>query len=219
MEQFLLEKSLSNVMNQTEQILDHSHTMLAQSIKAFFASDRHMSSSVIHTLEKRMNELEVILEEKCIETIAIHQPRAKHLRRLTMLIKINNDIERMGDLAMSIASHNIELIELNKEQPLTKDFLSDLANETLKIHMLMREAFLEEDTKKAIAVIENDARINLLRDNAIKTVASQFQKESNSFDTFYALIRIIQRLERVGDLCKNIAEDILYIVDGSIYKH
>ncbi len=217
MEELHLEKELSTIKKRATEILEHSHTMLSTSIEALFNADDKLADKVIHTFEKRMNELEVLLEERCIEAIALHQPKAKNLRYLIMLIKINNDLERMGDLALSIASYTLDFIDMKTNFDIS--FLRELANATLKLHSLMQEMLIHEDTDKAITVIKKDSTINALRDNAIKVASSKLSVQNNDFHLFYCIVRIIQRLERVGDLCKNIAEDTLYIADGSIYKH
>ena len=164
--------------------------------------------------EERVNELEIVIDELVVETIALFQPEAGYLRELLMCLKINNDIERIADHAENVARDFKILKEKNLQ-------IGDLEEDIRLIRELSKKSFVEvyssfknRDTELALQVIKSDKVIDDLRDRILNRAVKSLETE-----IALKVVNIAQNFERVADLSTNIAEDVIFITKGEIAKH
>jgi phosphate transport system protein len=195
-------------------------SMIEESTAGLSKRETKMLESVMKEKEDEANKLEMIIEEHCIEIIAQFEPRAKNLRLILMILKMNNDLERMGDHAVNIADSASFLIKQTKEESINE--ILSLAEETRKMLKDSIDSFIEEDTKKAKKVCQQDDIVDELRDKIIKASVISMCSEPdlpNSVDQKLQIIRMAKNFERIADLSTNICEDTIYMVKGKDIKH
>ncbi|PIE23892.1 MAG: phosphate transport system regulatory protein PhoU [Planctomycetota bacterium] len=167
--------------------------------------------------DAKIDEREVALEGEVLKLLALHQPVASDLRFLVTVLKVNNDLERMGDLAVNIAKRARRLC---KQDPLPVDLpISDL---TEKVRNMVREsldALIESDLVLARNVILSDDGVDQLTKDVFKIVKEAMTKDPSMVERGLHLISATRNLERIGDLATNIAEDVIFMAEGTIMRH
>jgi len=191
--------------------------MIERSIEGLLKRDRDLLLEVIEKEEPRENDLEIQIDEKGIELIARYQPQAKDLRTIVMILKMNNDLERMGDEAVNIAQSALFLID----KPLVKPLIDipRMAEESIRMVKDSVHAFLREDAELAKNVCLRDSVVDGLRDQIWRELMTFMASDPSTIERSLHLLRISRSLERVADLATNLAEDTVYIVQGKIIKH
>jgi len=164
-----------------------------------------------------VTEEEIEIDEFGHELIALYQPTAADLRLVTMVLKITNDLERIGDQAVNIAE---AALIINQKPPLKP--YEDLPKMALEVRQMVRDslsAFMEADQKKATLVLENDDQVDRYNDQIYDDIQSILEDNPKFIRTGVGLMMVSHNLERVADLATNIAEDVIYIVKGKTIKH
>ncbi|MEO0101859.1 MAG: phosphate signaling complex protein PhoU, partial [candidate division WOR-3 bacterium] len=176
-----------------------------------------LAREVIEVDEKKANEYEILIEEEAIKIIALHQPEATPLRTLIMVIKINNDLERIGDHAVNISEAALALIP----KPYVKRLIDIPRMAEMAIGMLKDSltAFLTNDSELARNVCQRDDEVDGMRDQIFRELLTFMMSDPNTIERSFSLILITRNLERIADLATNIAEDVIYITKGDIIKH
>lgn len=191
--------------------------MIEKSIKSLINDDADIARQVINKDEEKANRLELEIEESCVNTIALYEPKAKLLRLILMILKINNDFERMGDHAVNIAQSARDIAGEKRVKHL-KD-IPEMANETIKMLKDSTTAFINEDPDLAKAVCERDNVVDNLKDKIYRELMTVMAKDSDNIEQALHLMRISSNLERIADLSTNICEDVIFIVKGEVIKH
>jgi len=207
-----LEKEIKEIK---DEIINESSIcieMLHKAVRALMTFDKELCEQVIETDEK-VDELEIEIENKVIRVIALYQPEAEMLRTAIMAVKINKDFERIGDHAVNIASNVLKSLNLGKveiPEEVTKIFnlLTVMTNKTIR-------AFVDRDSSIAKEVISMDKEIDNYRDIGIRKAI----ETSSNMEEIILKLLVFKDLERIGDLLTNIAEDVVYIVEGKIIEH
>jgi len=192
-------------------------SMIEKSIDGLLKKDKNLLLKVIEEDENRENDLEIQIDEKGIELIARYQPHAKDLRTIVMILKMNNDLERIGDEAVNIAQSALFLIERPMVKPLID--IPRMAEEAIKMLQDSIKSFLQEDSQLAREVCMRDAIVDGLRDQIWRELITFMASDPTTIERSLHLLRISRCLERVADLATNLAEDTVYIVEGEIIKH
>lgn len=189
---------------------------IKDSTDALFERDSQKAQNVIKR-DQEVNLQEIEIDEMGHELIALYQPAASDLRLITMVLKINNDLERMGDQAVNIAE---KAMILNQEPPV-KPFqdLPKVVETVLKMVRDSLDAFMEEDAAKAKTILESDDIIDRSNDQIYEEVQSIMEKNPGNTRAGVSLIMVSHNLERVGDLATNIAEDVIYVNRGVDVRH
>jgi len=168
--------------------------------------------------DRVLDELEVKIDERCIDLLALRQPMATDLRLITMAIEITTDLERMGDLAVDIAQRVIELCD----KPLLKPLIDipKLAETAKRMTRQAIDSFVNQDGLLARQVIFEDARADEIR-NAIQTelMHDYMLKDPKTITRAMPLLLVARHLERICDHATNIAEDIIYFIEAKSVKH
>ncbi len=191
--------------------------MIEKSIKGLLRKEKALLIEVIETDEPKANDLEIKLDEMCTIMVAQYQPKAKVLRTILMILKINNDLERMADHSVNIAERSLLLIErpqlkllddIQKLAEVTKSMLSDSIN-----------SFVNEDVKLAKEVCERDNVVDESRDKITMRLIDIMCSDCSTIEPSLHLLIIARNLERIADLSTNFAEDVIFMVKGKVIKH
>lgn len=186
---------------------------------------------VVHTLQNRDPESalkiieddhridleEVKLEEECLKTLALYQPVAHDLRFIIAILKINNDLERINDLAVNIAERVLFILN---EPPITIPLDFGLMAE--KVQVMLREsinALVELDRETAKRVCQSDDEVDDLNREMYDIVEKRTKADPSSITILLNYLSVSRHLERIADLATNIAEDVMYFIDGEIVRH
>ncbi|KQC08000.1 MAG: hypothetical protein APR54_05220 [Candidatus Cloacimonas sp. SDB] len=168
-------------------------------------------------LEDLVNLKEIEIDERCIALIALHQPEAKNLRTILMILKMNNDLERMGDLAIGITKSARYLIS----KPFVKQLIHvpKMAEETCKMVEGTINAFVNEDIQLAKDVCSNDDTVDELKEQTYRLLLTYMLEDSSTIKRCIHINKISSNLERIADLSTNIAEETIFMAEGTIIKH
>jgi len=191
-------------------------SLIHKSIDALKKQDMDIAQSVISEGEK-VDQLDVEINEKCIQLIALRQPEASDLRFLMTGVRISTDLERIGDLAEDIAQRVAELAEKPLLKPLVDIPKMDQLVENAV--SLVLDAFIKKDAVKARTVWAIEKQVDELRDAVQDELAGIMNKKPDSVPQALPLLLISRHLERICDHATNIAEDVIYMVEGKIVKH
>lgn len=197
--------------------------MLEDSLRALWKLDADAAKAV-RGQDDRVDKEEVAIEQECYELLTLHHPFARDFRVVTFILKVNGDIERVADHATSIAKATGKICKLRRggAGPAWPTALQDLgARVPAACHDLMR-AVLDEDNASAARIVEGDEVIDQLDRRLFDEVMEWVRREGSdepAMATGMLLYRVGRELERIGDLMKNIAEDIIYLNTGAIVRH
>jgi len=188
-----------------------------KSIEALKNRDRTQAQVVIDA-DNKIDELELVVDERCVDLIARYQPMAGDLRFITTGMKINADLERIADLAVDIGQRVLELADKPLLKPLIDiPKLSAIAQGMVKDAI---DAFINKDMALAKEVIISDNSADQLRNQICDELVNDFlAKDAASAHRAVPLLLIARYLERICDHATNIAEDVIYMAEGKVIKH
>lgn len=168
--------------------------------------------------DKAIDELELAIDEKCLDLLVLQQPMAVDLRFIAMAMKITTDLERIGDLAVDIAQRVLELADKPLLKPLVD--IPRLAVIAQKMTREVIEAFINKDADLAMKVILSDSEADELRNAVQKELVNDYMvRDGATAPRAVALLLVARHLERICDHATNIAEDIIYVVKAEVVKH
>jgi phosphate transport system protein len=185
-------------------------------MRALVERDDALAREVIER-DRRVNALDVEVDEKCVELLALHQPAASDLRFITTAMKIVTDLERIGDQAVNIAQR---AIELNRE-PQLKPYidLPRMADRAAGMVKASLDAFVGRDTELARRVCAEDEAVDALKEQVFRELLTFMMEDARTIPRAIRLILISRFLERVADHATNIAEMVIYLVEGKMVRH
>jgi len=189
---------------------------ISDSSEALFRRENERANQVIKN-DQEINLYEIELDELGHELIALHQPAAVDLRFITMVLKITNDLERMGDQSVNIAQ---KALIINQE-PQFKPYrdLPQMAKLVLEMTRGAIKAFVEGDPELAKKILESDDEVDSINRQISLEIQSLLEKNPNFIKTGFSLIMVAHNLERIADLATNIAEDVIYVNRGIDVRH
>jgi phosphate transport system protein len=167
--------------------------------------------------EERINLLDVEVDETCLRLMALRQPMAGDLRFITSAMKIDSELERMGDLAVNIAE---QALILNKLPPLKP--LLDIPRMARLAQAMVRDsinAFINQDEALGRSICERDDEVDALDDQIFRELLTYMMEDAANISRAVALILVSRNLERMADHATNIGEDVIYLVNGKTIKH
>ena len=189
---------------------------LRLAFQAIEQRDAAKARKVIAT-DVMIDQTEVEIEEDCLKILALYQPVAGDLRFVAAVIKINSELERIGDLAENIAKRALELLdEFPVQAPATVTVMADRAGTILE-HAL--DALVRQDAVTAREVLVADLEIDALYRQLLEELKEVLRGDQEHLDAIVLLFSVARYLERLADHATNIAEDVLYMVEGEIRRH
>ena len=167
--------------------------------------------------EETINEMEVAIEEECLKILALHQPVAFDLRYIIVVLKVNNDLERMGDQAVNIAERVTALADMDR-------LVVDLDFATMgsicgKMVQRSIEALVRQDVVIAQKVLDMGDELDALHSRSYKTLQNVMKEDLSTIVPAISHLTISNNLERLGDLATNIAEEIIFMEEGEVVRH
>lgn len=171
----------------------------------------------VATGDAAVNAMELEVDNLCFTVLALQHPVASDLRRVRSIIKVNTDLERVGDQAVNIAQAAIDLIALPPGKKLAD--VSGLANIAISMLHDSLDAFVEEDVAKARDVLERDNEADALRDTLFRVLLTHMLAETETIRPALGLILVSRCLERIADHATNIAEDLIFLVEARDVRH
>lgn len=213
----MLDERLDEVKGKLLKSASLVERMIEKSVRGLTRRDEGLLLEVIEQDEPGENELEVEIDEACIQLIARYQPQARDLRTIMMISRMNNDLERMGDEAVNISEGALFLIKRPEVKPLID--IPKMAKEARKMVRDSLKSFMEEDTQLAKGVCQRDDIVDGLRDQILRELITFMASDPNTIERSNHLIRISRSLERIADLSTNICEDVIYMVEGKTIRH
>lgn len=180
--------------------------------------DRDLAREIV-LKEKRVNAFELKLDRDCENIFALYCPVAVDLRFLLAVLKINNNLERIGDIAEGIAKYVVESVTDFDPAIFNKTELIKMFDDSIGILADARIAFEKEDTILARSIFKRDEVLDKINLNAIDRVAECIRADMNVMNHALYVLSIIRKLERVGDQAKNMAEEIIFYVEAKVLKH
>lgn len=188
-----------------------------KSIEALKNRDKAQAHDVINA-DTRIDELELTIDERCIDLIARYQPMAGDLRFITTGMKINAELERIADLAVDIAERVLELVD----KPLLKPLIDIPQLSTIAQRMVRDaiDAFVKRDVALAKKVVLSDAEADTLRNRVQDELINDYMvRDPGTAERAVSLLLIARHLERICDHTTNIAEDVVYMVQAKVVRH
>jgi phosphate transport system protein len=195
----------------------YSEEAIYKSMKALQDRDKEMAKNVIAE-DNRIDELELTIDEKCIDLIARYQPMAKDLRFITTGMKLNSELERIADIAVDIAQRVSEIVDKPLLKPLVDmPRLAAIAQSMVKTAI---SSFINGDVEAAKKVLLTDSEADKLRNSIQKELVEEYMvKDGSTSPRAVQLLLIARFLERVCDHTTNIAEDVIYMVQAKVVRH
>jgi phosphate transport system protein len=194
----------------------HVERALTETIQALISRDT-ARFKVVHGIERQINENHLQVDLACMKVLAQQSPVAKDLRLVISIIKINTDLERMGDQCVNIAhtgKHYLTEPSHNSIDDIRK--MSELARKMVKESL---DAFVQEDVAKAKAVLTSDDAVDEYKDRIFEELTAHMEKNPTQIESCLDIILIARNLERLADHATNIAEDVIYAYTGEDVRH
>jgi len=211
-----LDQELARLKEDLIRMAALAETAIGLAIKSLVSRDAELAKQVIAS-DEAINALEVEVDDLCLRIMALYQPEAKDLRFLAMALKINNDLERMGDQAVNIADRTLELLK----EPLLKPLI-DIPRMAAIVQTMMKDsldAFVRQDVELARSVCRRDDEVDRYDDQLFRELLTYMMEDPKAIPRAVNLILISRHLERIADHATNIAEDVVYLVQGRSIKH
>ena len=211
-----LQREIEHLKNKLLELSAEVERSLSFAGKSLVDLDIRIAREVIDG-DDRIDEDEVNIEEECLKILALYQPVAADLRFVIAVLKINADLERMGDLAVNICRYVIEIDKLGRV-PVPTDF-AEMCRRVQTLVSLSTESFLRRDVLVATEVLRLDKEIDRLNLKLIESIRGDIAKPGANVNALLYLFTATRTLERIGDYATNVAEDVFYMVEGQIIRH
>jgi phosphate transport system protein len=208
-------EELAQLKNRLLDMSQLAEDLVRTSVEALLERDEEKAQSVILG-DKELDALEVEVDDACIHLLALQQPMARDLRLITMSMKISNDLERVGDHAVNIAEAVPHLAgqpfaqfpEIEEMARLAREMLSDALDD-----------FVRGDAQAAREVCRRDDRVDSLHESLFRILLTHMMEDPRRIGPSMSLFLVSRNLERIADLATNIAEDVVFLVEGRTIKH
>jgi phosphate transport system protein len=164
-----------------------------------------------------VNELQIEIDDRCLKLLALQQPMASDLRLITSAMKINADLERIGDQAVNIAENAIKMLAAPPLKPLLD--LTRMAEMAERMTRDSLDAFVRRDVTLAREVLAQDDEVDALKDTIFRVLLTYMMADPGTIERALSLILISRNLERIADHATNIAEDVIFLVEARDVRH
>lgn len=213
----MLAERITNIKKKLIEYATLVEDMIDKSLDGLLEREKELLVEVIEKDEIKSNKFELELDELCIACIAQFEPKARDLRTILMVMKINNDLERIADHAVNIAESGLFLIERPPVKPLMD--IPRMAQIAVKMLKDSISSFINEDAELAYDVTIRDNDVDALRDQIVRELVTYMSSAPATIERSFQLMRISNNIERISDLSTNISEDIIFMVQGRVIKH
>ncbi len=209
-------REVDNLKSEIVGLATRVEEALRGAVKSLISRDSRMADQVIRD-DHLIDTIEVDIEEECLKIMALHQPVAIDLRVVVAILKINNDLERIGDLAVNIAER---AADLSKGEPVPTQF--DFKKMGEKVQAMLRkslDALVTMEPELALEVLRSDDEIDAIHRQMYEQIKTEITLRPEKVDYYIQLLAVSRNLERVADHATNISEDVIYLAEGQIIRH
>jgi phosphate transport system protein len=213
-----LETTLKALKSSTVEMISMARVQLQKSKKAFLNKDHDLADEIFIS-EKHLNNFELRIDRDCENIFALHNPVASDLRLVIAILKVISDIERIGDHAEGIAGYISELDKKFEKDLFARLRFTEMYDLALQMLEMLEDAFDREDLSLARKIFKLDKSLNEIKLAAPDVITTYLRNDSEATKQALFLFSTIRKLERVGDLCKNIAEQLIFHVEAKVVKH
>lgn len=211
-----LSQDLNEAHNSLLRLSGSVEEMIGKSVQSLVERRGSLAAEVIEQ-DNEIDRVEVRIEEECLKMLALHQPVAADLRRITTMMKINNDLERIADLACNIAQR-ADSLSAFPEFPIPSG-IEQMASMTNSMVRRSLDAFVNRDIDAAYRVILEDEKVDAKNVEVIDVLNSLMSSDSGLISAAMHCFSASRHLEQIADHAVSIAEDIIYMVNGVIVRH
>ena len=212
---YRFEKALDELKEEFVQLISLVEKSLDMVSQSFSGSSQELVDKVREN-DLLIDEKEVKVEEECLKILALYHPLASDLRFIVSILKVNNDLERIGDHALAVTKY------INKTALVNSDVFTALPEMADQVKSMLKkslDAFIHRDYDLAKEVCLLDDFVDELKKYMQKIVVENIQKDVSKTDEYLVILLIARHLERIADLSTNIAEDAMYLIEGKIVRH
>lgn len=210
-----IEKSLAKLEQHLHELVNLCDESLDAAARAFIDGDAQAAEPAFRN-ERRINQLELEIDQEVVDALALFQPVAVDLRYLLAILKNNNDLERIGDHAVNIAQSSVTCASLELPTRLDLKRMFELTQTMLRDAC---RSFFDRDLQTARMVLEADDMIDGLNRSTTREAVQMVKSGTLSLEAALEMMRIARNLERIGDLSTNIAEEVMFHVKAKVVKH
>ena len=214
----IIEIQVQAIRNNVIEMMALAKKQVERSQEAILTFNQEITEEIIAT-EKKINSLDLKIDSDCEQTLALYNPVADDLRLIISVLNINTFLERIGDNAESIAKFVNDFEQQFSPELFEKLRLKEMFEHCIFMLDVVSDSFEEEDTHLAAKVFKRDKLVDEINDAATKVIADAIRADLENTENYLRLISIVRKIERVGDLVKNIAEETIFYVDAKVLKH
>jgi phosphate transport system protein len=194
--------------------------LVEESVRKAISAVRNKNEALAEEVIQNDDHIDLVeneLEEECLKILALHQPVAIDLRYVVVCMKINNDLERIGDLAVNIAERAKAISR--DEDEFMPESISRMIDASIAMLKKSLDAFIEMDTNLAREISHMDDIVDELNRNMYQEIKQLIMKEPKRTGYLLHILGVSRQLERIGDYAVNISEDVIYMIEGKIVRH
>jgi phosphate transport system protein len=189
---------------------------VSQAVLALMERRAELADAVIEG-DREVNDLQIEIDDRCLKLLALQQPMASDLRLITAAMKINADLERIGDQAVNIAENANQLLSQPPLKPLLDlPRMAEIAQQMTRDSL---DAFVHRDSPLARKVLERDDEVDQLKDQNFRVLLTYMMADPGTIERALGLILVSRNLERIADHATNIAEDVIFLVEAKDVRH
>lgn len=211
-----LERDLARLRRDLVEQFGAAEQMIQDAVRALVERRVDLADRVIEN-DAEVDANDIRIEEECLKLLALHQPVASNMRWLITVVKVNTELERMADLACNIAER-VKALDLYPLFEAPED-MNEMVAVTIAMVRMALDAFVEQDCGKAQTAIRRDDVVDSLNRLVIDQLLELMKEDPEQIDPAVHCFSASRHLERIGDLAENIAEDVIYLVEGDIVRH
>jgi phosphate transport system protein len=187
-----------------------------RAVRSVDERDSRLAQEIVEG-DAAIDHTEVDIEEDCLKLLALYQPVAADLRFIVAVLKVNSDIERVGDLAVNIAKRTLFL---SMQPPIEVPFdFAEMRAKALAMLTGSLDALMHQDAQRAYEIAASDGEVDALNREAYAKISAAVRKNPDDVDRLLSYLSVGRHLERIADHATNIAEDVVYLTEGQIVRH
>ncbi len=208
-----------DIINQTVfEMLTICKSQLEKAKEAFATHDSDLAEEVIRK-ESRVNALDLKIERDCEKFLALYNPVAIDLRFIMAVLKINSELERIADHAYGISKYVVDVDKKIDPKLLEATQFEKMYDTVMSMIDNITSAYENKDVKSARKVFKKDKTLDKINAKSFSVLEAEIKKDGTIIDQAFILFSVVKKFERVGDLIKNIAEEIIFYIDAEVLKH
>jgi len=211
-----LQQEIEKLKSKLLTLAANAKDAVEKAVKSVDERDARLAQAVVDG-DVAIDRAEVDLEEDCLKILALYQPVATDLRLIVSVMKINNDIERIGDLAVNIAERALFLCTAPPIK--APSDLAEMRTKALAMLIGSLDSLVRQDTKRARAVRTRDDEVDDLNRQVFREFSAAVRKNPDQVECLLSYLSVGRHLERIADYATNIAEDVIYLMEGEIVRH